>query len=448
MEGTTINIYITTMGCAKNAVDSEHMAGYLSRAGHRICESLDQAEAAIINTCGFIQPAVEENIEAILELIAYKESGKLSCLIVAGCLSQRYQRDLAAEFPEVDGFVGTGEYERIAMILEQAMAGGRPESYQLASGYRTNLPRVSLQPGPSAYLKVAEGCPRRCSYCVIPTIRGPLRSRQIEEIVTEAEALVAQGVKEIILVAQDTTAYGLDLAQRSLLPNLLNQLADIPELAWIRFLYAYPELVDDRLLTVMARQPKVCPYLDLPLQHISPRILRSMGRSGGGSRYLRLIEQIRRHLPRVALHSTFIVGYPGETEAEFAELLEFVDEVKFNQLAVFTFYPEEGTKAATLPDQVPSEIARERMHRLTDLQAVIAAEQNQLRVGTLETVLVESVVPSEQLFIGRSKFEAPEIDAVFSCQVKPGERLPQVGEIVRVRITDADSQILSAIVED
>ncbi len=436
------------MGCAKNTVDSDHMAGYLIQAGHQISESLDQADAAIINTCGFIQPAVEENIEAILELIAHKELGMLSCLIVAGCLSQRYQRDLAVEFPEVDGFVGTGEYERIATILEQAMAGQRPQSYELIHSYKPAMPRMVLEPGASAYLKVAEGCPRRCSYCVIPTIRGGLHSRQMSDILAEAKTLAEQGVKELILVAQDTTAYGLDLAQRSLLPDLLKQLAAIPQLEWIRFLYAYPELVDDELLKVMAEEPKLCPYLDLPLQHASARILRSMGRRGEASQYLHLIEKIRNRLPKVAIHSTFILGYPGETEAEFAELLEFVDEVKFNQLAAFTFYPEEGTRAASLPNQVPGELARERLHRLTDLQAIISAEQNRLRVGTVDTILVESVLPSDHLVTGRSKLEAPEIDAIFSCEVRPDSKLPQVGDFVRVRIIDADSQVISAILED
>lgn len=421
------------------------MAGFLSSAGHVMVESLEEAEAVIVNTCGFIRPAVEENIETILELAQLKEEGVFRLLLVTGCLTQRYQAELAAELPEVDGFAGTGEYHRIADLLAAADRRERPQYYRSPEAFISDLPRSRAGSAPSAYLKIAEGCPRSCSYCVIPQIRGKLHSRDPEEILAEAKILASEGVREIVLVAQDTTAYGLDLAGRSLLSELLQKLATIEGLHWIRFLYAYPELVTDELLETMAQEEKVCAYLDLPLQHVSGEILRSMGRKGSREEYLELLEKVRTYLPEAAIRSTFIVGYPGEREEDFQALLEFVDTVRFNQLATFTYYPEEGTRAAQLPNQVPPEVARKRLARLTNLQEIISTEVNHSRVGKVEEVLVETANSTERIIYGRSFREAPEIDSVVVASVAVGGKMPAPGDLVQVKITDADSQELTAV---
>lgn len=430
------------MGCAKNSVDSENMAGYLRQGGHRIVAHVNEADAVIINTCGFIQPAVEENIETILELAHHKNEGHIRLLLVTGCLTQRYQTELVEELPEVDAFIGTGDYHRIAQILATISVGERYCSFDEELTLPEQLPRVRLAKGPSAYVKIAEGCPRSCSYCIIPQIRGRLRSRSVDSIIQEVVDLTEQGVKEIVLVAQDTTAYGLDFQKEPLFPLLLNELAAIEGLHWIRFLYAYPELINLPLLEVMASQPKICAYLDLPLQHVSQRILKSMGRKGSADEYINLIRTIRQYLPEVALRSTFILGYPDETDNEFTQLLEFIDTVKFDNLAAFLFYPEKGARAAEMPNQVSLEVARERFRKLTDLQEVISSELAQQRIGTTTEVLVETVNVAEYSFSGRSYREAPEIDALIICHQSPEQKLPQVGEFIPVRIMAADSQVL------
>jgi ribosomal protein S12 methylthiotransferase len=426
-------VYMHTLGCPKNRVDSEVMLGALQGAGFQLVPEPERAEVIVVNTCGFIESAKEESVEAIVELAEHRRQGSCRKLVVAGCLTQRYHAELARELPEVDHFVGTGAYQEIARIVSDAQAKRivvpDPDFVHDAS-----TPRVSSMPAHTAYLKIAEGCDNACAFCIIPRLRGPQRSRPVADLVAEAEALASRGAVELSLVAQDLTAYGQDLPGRVRLQDLLPELCRVDGIRWIRLHYAYPRDFPDALIEVMAREEKIARYLDMPLQHSSDRLLRAM-RRGRPSRYLRdLLARIRAGVPGIALRTALIVGLPGETEEDFEDLLAFVREQRFERLGVFEYSREEGTPAAEMDRQVPARVKRERRERVMALQNGIAREQQRALVGRRLEVLVEGrAEETEDLLAGRHAQQAPEIDGI--TYLNEGVAYP--GEIVTVEITDA-----------
>lgn len=424
---------LVSLGCSKNLVDSEIMLANLSAAGYELTARAEEAQLVVVNTCGFIESAKKESIDAILQAADLKKSGSCRKLVVTGCLSQRYRGELARELPEVDLFLGTNEYDRIA---ELAVNGdGRREVYSHhLIAYEKPLARVLATPSYSAYLKIAEGCSRPCTFCVIPRIRGRFRSRPSGALLEEARRLTEQGVQELNLIAQDINYYGRDRAGELHLPELLSELNRIEGLRWIRVLYNYPLGLDDPLLEAYASLEKVCKYVDLPLQHISDPILSAMRRGISRDGTYRLVERIREKIPGAVLRTTFIVGFPGETEDDFEELLEFVRRSRFHRLGVFTYSREEGSMAGALPGQVPGKVARRRQEALMKLQAGIAAELHRELVGTTQEVLVEGVSEESDLLLqGRLSTQAPEIDGV--VYLNDGSAAP--GEFVRAEITES-----------
>ncbi len=435
------HVYLHTLGCPKNRVDSAVMLGPLADAGYGLVQDPARADLIVVNTCGFIESAKEESIAAIVELAEHRREGRCKKLVVAGCLTQRYHAELSAELPEVDHFVGTGAYQDIARIVADAQASRvivpDPDFVHAAS-----TPRVSSMPSHTAYLKIAEGCDNACAFCIIPALRGPQRSRTADDLVAEAEALAANGVVELSLVAQDLTAWGHDLPGRPRLHDLLPALCRVDGVRWIRLHYAYPRDFPDALVEVMAGEEKIAKYLDMPLQHASDRLLRSMKR-GRDSGFLReLLAKLRARVPGIALRTSLIVGLPGETEADFEELLGFVREQRFERLGVFEYSREEGTPAAEMADQVPEATKRERWNAIMEAQRSIAAEHQQGLVGRRLQVLVEGASEeTEHLLAGRNAQQAPEIDGLtYVNEVAiPGEEdaVLHPGELVTVEITDA-----------
>jgi len=426
---------MVSLGCPKNRVDSEVILGLLGDKGYELTENPAIAEIIIINTCTFIQKATEESVNTILEYAAYKVSGKCRLLVVAGCLTQRYQEDLKAELPEVDLFIGTGEYQRVAdLVLEsekgkQIVAAGIPEYIH---DYST--PRVSTTPFYSSYIKIAEGCSNPCTFCIIPRLRGDYRSRSEESIVNEVKKLTEKGVKEFNLVAQDTTAYGRDLPRPTTLKNLLEKLTAIKELDWIRLLYCYPTLMSDELIELIAREEKVVKYIDIPLQHIDDKVLKGMKRGTREKMIRELILKLRNKIPDVTIRSAFIVGFPGEGDKEFENLLKFIAEARFDHLGVFTYSKEEGTIAGEMPEQVDEEVKEERYRRIMELQQKISLERNRAHVGKKTRVLVEGLSEETDLLLqGRASFQAPEIDGI--TYINSGTA--SAGEIKEVLITEA-----------
>ena len=380
---------MVSLGCAKNLVDSEIMLGMLRDAGYEITSDSQEADAIIVNTCSFIGPAKEESIDTILEMAEYKSQGNCRALIVTGCLSQRYGEELMEEMPEVDAVVGTGDFDQIVNILNSALEGRRTTQIGDKNiSYEKELPRMLSTGGYSAYVKIAEGCDHRCAFCVIPSLRGRFRSRSLESIVTEVMGMAVQGTKEINLIAQDTSAYGIDLYGKPQLPELLRRLAQIEGIEWIRVLYTYPANLTDELLEVMATEPKVCKYLDIPLQHANGNILRRMRRPADQLRIKELIEKIRRRIPDITLRTTLIVGFPGETEAAFAELCQFVSEIEFDHVGVFPYSREEGTEAYDMEGQVDEEVKLQRRDKLMQIQQGISWRKNR-RVDKIYPVLIE-----------------------------------------------------------
>ena len=434
MEPTTF--YLQSLGCPKNRVDSEVILGCLMNAGYKPVEDPLDARLIVVNTCGFIRSATEESIETILELAKAKNLGRCEFLVVAGCLPQRYGRKLVRSMPEVDLFVGTSSFVHLVQIL----AHNKQDDLQ-----RLNLdsprflmtaktPRILSAPFYSAYLKVAEGCSNRCSFCTIPAIRGPYRSRPLEDLLQEAEWLASQGVIELNLVAQDTTAYGTDLETTSRLPNLLESLAKIGKFPWIRLLYGYPQKINGKLLETMASHESICNYLDLPLQHVSGHLLKAMGRNGSAEEFLELVAMIREYLPEVTLRTTLIVGFPGETPEDFQELCEFVEEARFQRLGLFAYSPEKGTRAALLSDPVEESVKVQRLQALAALQEKISLDYNSRLVGTAQPVLIEGLSDESDLLLqARLASQAPEVDG---C-VLINKGFGKVGEIVAARITEA-----------
>jgi len=445
-EKKTEKVSLVSLGCPKNLVDAEVMLGYLSRAGFQVTTDETQADIIIVNTCSFIKEAKQESIDTILDLADRKHDGNCNLLIVTGCLPQRYQEELARELPEVDIFIGTGDYPRVVEIIAEKRGSADQICYTGDPNfvYNDELPRLQSSPHYTAYLKIAEGCSNRCSYCVIPSLRGDHRSRPLESLLTEAKQLVAGGVKELNLIAQDITAYGKDLADRPTLEGLIKELASMEGLKWIRLLYAYPDGVTDSLIQLMKSEPKVCKYLDLPIQHISDPILKRMGRRSGEEQIRTLIKKLRSAIPDIAIRTSLIVGFPGESPEDFKKLLQFVEETRFDRLGVFCYSREEGTPAAEMPEQVSERIKRERHKKLMRTQARVSFKHNRTLVDSEEEVLVEGYSEETELLLkGRSSRQAPDVDGL--VYITAGNA--NVGDIVRLKITDSsDYDLIGEIV--
>jgi len=430
------SIFLISLGCAKNLVDSENMLGILKSRGFDIASSIDEAEIAVINTCGFIRPAVDEAIETILECVNLKKQGVLKKVVVAGCFVQRYGYKLQREIPEVDGWLGTGEIHRVADL----MADGRPSDFVPFFISRPtyladhSVPRIPTAPFYSDYLKIAEGCSHKCSYCIIPGLRGPFRSRRPESLIIEAKEMIDRGVKEINLIAQDTTQYGSDLEGGSCLENLLEQLVKLDGIRWIRILYCHPNGISDRLLEIMASEEVICPYLDLPQQHINKKILTAMGRNPGQETPWELIERIRSKKRRISLRMTLMVGFPGETEEIFNELMDFVRMAQVEHLGVFVFSKEKGAPAARLKQMVAHENAEQRRDAMMALQADISKKNHKRLIGQTVPVLVEGSSHETGLLLkGRTATMAPDVDA----QVLINKGRGMLGEIMPVLVSEA-----------
>jgi len=423
------------LGCEKNRVDTEHMLGLLAQAGYGVSADEQDATVVVVNTCSFIQEAREESVRTLVELA---EQGKE--LIIAGCLAQHFQQELLDSLPEAKAIVGTGDYQHIVSVLERVEAGERVHQVSANPTFvgDEHLPRYRTTSEAVAYLKVAEGCDYRCAFCIIPHLRGDQRSRPIESIVAEARQLAAQGVQELVLISQITTNYGLDLAGKPQLAQLLRALGEV-EIPWIRVHYAYPTGLTEEVLAAYREVPNVLPYLDLPLQHSHPEVLKAMNRPWQADVTGGVLERIREQLPDAVLRTTFIVGYPGETEEHFQHLLEFVAEQQFDHVGVFTFSPEEGTPAAALPNPVPAAVAQERKDRLMALQQPIAAARNAAWVGRIVDVLIEQEHPGTGEMIGRCARFAPEVDGEVRVQPGEGGLSAAPGTLVPVRITGADT---------
>ena len=441
-----MNIFFVSLGCDKNLVDSEVMLGLLDAKGYQIVDDETQADVMVINTCCFIHDAKEESIQTILDMARYKEEGRLKALVVTGCLAQRYKQEIIDEIPEVDVVLGTTSYDKIVEAVEEALEG--KSEVELADIDALPLPetkRLVTTGGHYAYLKIAEGCDKHCTYCIIPKIRGNFRSVPMERLLKEAQDLAEQGVKELILVAQETTLYGKDLYGEKSLPKLLRELCKISGIRWIRILYCYPEEITDELIQVMKEEPKICHYLDLPIQHASDAILKRMGRRTSKQQLIDTITKLRKEIPDIALRTTLIAGFPGETQADHEEVMEFIDEVEFDRLGVFTYSREEDTPAAVMPDQIDEEVKEDRQADIMELQQEISLEKGESRVGQVLTVMIEGKVSGESAYIGRTYGDAPKVDGYIFVQT--GELL-MTGDFARVRVTGALEYDLIGELED
>ena len=427
---------MVSLGCPKTLVDSEVILGKAYGARYSITQDIGQSDVVLLNTCGFIKDAKAESIEALLKLLELKKEKKLLGVIVVGCLVQRYADELQKEFPEVDAFIGSGDYMRIAEVLKKVEQGKKFVSIHNA-GYLADADetRIALTPLHSRYLKISEGCDHTCSFCVIPNLRGRYRSRHVADLLKEAKQLAAEGAKEIIVIGQDITRFGWDYAGKCLLPQLLEALGSIREVKWVRLLYTYPATLTDEILLAIARSKQICRYIDLPLQHINDKILKDMRRGGSKAQAIELIRKIRAMIPEVVIRTSFIVGFPGETEEDFEELLAFMRETKFERLGIFKYSREEGSAAAELPDQVPEKIKEERFHRAMQLQQEIAREVNRRFIGREFRVLVETQDPQDpERWVGRSAMDAPEVDGSILITTK---KMITAGKFYTVKITDA-----------
>lgn len=406
-----MNIFFLSLGCDKNLSDSEHMLKLLSDAGYSFTEAEEEADIVIVNTCCFIGDAKEESIREILRLASYKENGRLKALITTGCLSERYQKELEAELPEIDGALGISAWDRIVYVVQEALEGRKPHVYTDKNRLCTTDQRILTTGGHYAYLKIAEGCDKFCTYCIIPKIRGRYRSVPMEELLKEAEMLVDGGVKELILVAQETTLYGTDLYGKKMLPELLRKLSEITELRWIRLLYCYPEEITDELIAEIRDNDKVVKYLDIPIQHASDAVLKRMNRRTNRAEITERIRKMRTEIPDLALRTTFITGFPGESENDHKEMLEFVKEIRFERLGVFTYSQEEDTAAASMTGQVPERIKARRKDRIMRAQQKIVFERAEGLIGRTVDVMIEGRVTAEEaLYVGRTYMDAPDVD--------------------------------------
>lgn len=441
-----MKILFISLGCDKNLADSEEMLGLLTAGGHEITDDETQADAIVINTCCFIKDAKEESVETILEMAEYKKTGSCHALIVTGCMAQRYQKEIIEEVPEVDAVLGTTSYGDIVKALEEAVAGNHFEEFRDIDYLPdTGSKRVLTTGGHFGYLKIAEGCDKHCTYCIIPKLRGKFRSVPMERLIAQAEDMAEQGVKELILVAQETTVYGKDLYGKKSLHIVLKKLCEIRGIRWIRILYCYPEEIYDELIETIRDEKKICHYLDIPIQHASDRILKRMGRRTSKQELIDIVGKLRKEIPDIVLRTTLITGFPGETEEDHEELKEFVDEMEFDRLGVFTYSPEENTPAAEMADQVPEEVKEERRDELMELQQEISYDRGQDRIGQELLVMIEGKVADESAYIGRTYGDAPKVDGYIFVQT--GELL-MTGDFAKVRVTGALEYDLIGVLSD
>ena len=447
------NVLFVSLGCDKNLVDSEKMLGLLNEAGYRVAQEESEADAIVVNTCCFIHDAKEESVETILEMAEWKKKGSLKALIVTGCMAQRYQDEIQQEIPEVDAVIGTTGYTEIVPILDEILDKAESSQEEAAveepkeKSFVNCCPSIDLLPasfadkrvvttgGYTAYLKIAEGCNKRCTYCIIPYIRGHYRSFPMEDLLEEARKLAEGGVKELILIAQETTVYGMDCYGRKALPELLTKLCEIEGIEWIRILYCYPEEITDELIAVMKKEKKICHYLDIPIQHSEDTILKRMGRRTNRAELVSLVEKLRKEIPDIVLRTTLITGFPGETEEEFKNMVDFVDSMEFDRLGVFPYSAEEGTKAAEMDGQIAEEVKESRRDEIMALQQEISADKAASRIDDEMSVLIEGYLYEDDIYIGRTYMDAPKVDG--NVFVRAEEELIS-GDIVPVRITGAN----------
>lgn len=430
-----MNLLFISLGCDKNLVDSEVMLGLVEQKGYTIVDDEEEADIIVINTCCFIHDAKEESIQTILEMAEYKKSGRLKALIVTGCLAQRYQEEILEEIPEVDAVLGTASYHKIAETIEKALRdSGLVEVSDINGLPLVDTKRLVTTGGHFAYLKIAEGCDKHCTYCIIPKLRGSYRSVPVERLLKEAEELAEQGVKELILVAQETTIYGRDLYGEKSLHRLLKELCKISGLRWIRLLYCYPEEIDDNLIRVLKEEKKICHYLDLPIQHSEDEILKRMGRRTTKEQLISIIRKLREEIPDIVLRTTLITGFPGETKEQHEKLLAFVDEMEFERLGVFTYSSEEDTPAADFPDQISEEEKEERRAELMELQQEIVFEQAEDMTGKEILVMIEGKVADEDAYVGRTYMDAPGVDGLIFVNT---DKELMSGDFAMVTVTGA-----------
>ncbi len=430
-----IDIYFVSLGCDKNLVDSEKMLAILDHAGYRLAQEPEQAEVIVVNTCAFIHDAKQESIETLLEMAEYKKKGTCRVLIAAGCLAERYKDEIQKEMPEIDGIIGTTAYDTVAQVVEQTLAGRTAVSMKELSYIPPGLTdRIRSGAGQVGYLKIGEGCSKNCSYCAIPFMRGRYRSVPMEELIEEAVKLTAGGVKELILVAQETTMYGVDLYGGKRLPELLERLAQIKAVQWIRILYCYPEEITEELAEEIRKNKKVCHYLDLPIQHCNDEILKKMGRRTDKRQLMEKIGMLRKRIPDIALRTTLISGFPGETEEQHEECIEFVKAMRFDRLGVFPYSPEEGTRAAGFEGQLEEEVKRRWADEIMETQQQVVFEANENMVGRRITALVDGYLPEEGVYVARTCRDAPEIDG---CVFFHSSAEILSGTMVELDVTDA-----------
>ena len=435
-----MKVLLISLGCDKNLVDSEVMLGLLNKAGHELTNDETEAEAVVINTCAFISDAKEESINAIIEMGRLKKTGRLKNLIVAGCLSQRYKDEIMKELPEIDVIIGATNYDKIVEAI------GTDEDAIVDDINYTPKPvseRIVTTNASMAYFKIAEGCNKLCTYCIIPHIRGRYRSIPMDRLLASAEKLAADGIKELVLVAQETTLYGVDLYGGKKLPELLTKLSDIEGIEWIRLLYCYPEEITDELISVMAENPKICHYIDIPIQHSENEILRRMGRKTSREDIVSLVSKLRTAMPDIAIRTTLISGFPGETQELHDDLVDFVDECEFDRLGVFTYSPEEGTPAAGYEDQVDGELAAKWRDEIMELQQEISYEKNQELIGSIQRVLIEGYLVEDDVYVGRTYRDAPGVDGIVFVSA-PYELMS--GSFVDVKITEANEYDLTGVI--
>lgn len=433
-----MKIFFLSLGCDKNLCDSEHMIYRLSKKGYEFTDDESDADIIIINTCAFIGDAKEESINEILRLSSYKEEGRCRAVIACGCLAERYQEEILKEIPELDGVLGTASFDQIEEVVEKALMGEKKEVFFDNSRMFYSEGRVVTTPGGYGYLKIAEGCDKNCTYCIIPSLRGRYRSFSMEKLEEEARDMAEKGVRELILVAQETTLYGTDLYGYKALPELLKRLSAIPDIEWIRLTYCYPEEINDELIACFSSLPKLVPYLDIPIQHASDHILKRMNRRTNQKELLETIEKLRKNIPDLTLRTTLIAGFPGETEEDHEELKRFIEKVRFERLGVFSYSREEGTPAAEFEDQVPDEIKDERRDRLMEIQQEIVFSEGKKRVGKILSCIIEGELPAEDegpVYAGRTVMDAPDVDGmIFIYSDDP----LMTGDIVKVKITASE----------
>lgn len=430
----TKQVYIETLGCAKNQVDSEIMSGLLTNAGYTMTAAPENAQIIIINTCAFIGDAKEESVNVIFELMPFRteDIGLCTQLIVAGCLSQRYAEELLKEIPEVDTFIGTTSFDRVVDIVDNNLKGVHVDD--ISKDFSESLPRITSPPKHYAYLKISEGCDNKCTYCIIPSLRGKYRSRSIEDIVNEAKALVNDGVRELVVIAQDTTFYGKDLYGDFKLGDLIRELNKIKNLKWIRLQYCYPDSLNDDMIEAIADCEKVVKYMDIPIQHGSDRVLKLMNRNTDKKKIMDIFQKLRSKVPGIMIRSTVIVGFPGERDEDFEELMDLAGLLKIDRLGAFKYSPEEGTAAVRLPNHVLPHIAEERHNRLMELQMGISSERMGSFIGQEVECVIEEIVEGEAVFIGRTSFDTPDVDGIIYVHT---DKDLSIGEFVNVKITDA-----------